>query len=475
MQTINLPVSQLHNYADNPRSIDENGMELLKQSITDFPEMLEAQPLIVSDRTGQYVVLGGNQRIESARQLGLESLPCIVVSGWNEDMERRAVITANAHFGNKFDPTAFINSVWADCPLDKWGVDAETLEGWGNAVETADWNGLDKEESEARHPDNSKSASPNFQETNRMITGITLQERFVVPPFSILDTRQGYWIRQKAAWKEKIQDFGESRSEVMKAKKETHSFVDLKVQGLSVSLLDPVLSEIIVKWFGLPNCKTFDCFAGDSVFGYVSTYLGNEFTGIELRQEQVDLNNERLPNKDRARYICDDGCNILSHVAENSQDLLFSCPPHFDLEVYSELENDASNQDSYEDFIKIIDTAFTYAAKCLKENRFAVIVCGDVRDQKNGGGYFRFPDHIKDIFQKNGFALVNELILIEAVGMRSLTTARSMRNRKPAKTHQNVLVFYKGNPSKVHDHFPVIEYDESQLLTDDEDEIELPV
>lgn len=177
MQTLSLPVSQLHNYADNPRTIDENGMELLKQSITDFPEMLEAQPLIVSDRTGQFVVLGGNQRLESARQLGLESLHCIVVSGWNEDMERRAVITANAHFGNKFDPQAFINSVWSDCPLDKWGIDAEILEGWENAVETADWNGLDKEESEARHPDNSKT---DYSSKNKEIDIDALDQTMVL-------------------------------------------------------------------------------------------------------------------------------------------------------------------------------------------------------------------------------------------------------------------------------------------------------
>lgn len=153
MKTINLPVSQLHNYADNPRMIDENGMELLKQSITDFPEMLEAQPLIVSNRTGQYVVLGGNQRLESARQLGLESLPCIVVSGWSEDMERRAVITANTHFGNKFDPLALANEIWAQYNLPEWGVEPELLAEWENAVESADWNGLDKEESEARQID----------------------------------------------------------------------------------------------------------------------------------------------------------------------------------------------------------------------------------------------------------------------------------------------------------------------------------
>ncbi len=95
-----------------------------------------------------------------------------------------------------------------------------------------------------------------------------------------------------------------------------------------------------------------------------------------------------------ARYICDDGQNVAQHFEPESQDLLFSCPPYFDLEKYSDLPNDASNQGSYEDFIKILENAFTGAVSCLKENRFAAICVGDVRD-KNTGFYYDFCGDIK--------------------------------------------------------------------------------
>ena len=96
----------------------------------------------------------------------------------------------------------------------------------------------------------------------------------------------------------------------------------------------------------MENANIFDCFAGDSVFGFVSDYIGNTFIGIELRQEQVDLNNERLHSK-KSKYICDDALNVLDHIKPQTQDLLFSCPPYFDLEIYSDLPNDASNQNNY--------------------------------------------------------------------------------------------------------------------------------
>jgi DNA modification methylase len=292
-----------------------------------------------------------------------------------------------------------------------------------------------------------------------------LSEKFIVPPFSILDTRQGYWQERKRFWRELINDNGESRFESMgyfnpEYKEKNNLQTGFKSIGQSVSLLDPVLSEIINNWFGLPNSKTFDCFAGDSVFGYVSSYLGNQFTGIELRKEQADLNNKRIKGFN-SKYICDDGQNVLKHIEKNSQDLLFSCPPYFNLEVYSDLKNDASNQKEYRDFLKILENAFTDSIKCLKENRFAVIVVGDIRDKK--GAYRRFVDDIKDIFKINNTILYNSLILIEQIGTKAMTVNKSMDNRKIGKCHQNVLVFFKGDPKKIKEIYPKIEYASEDL------------
>ena len=225
-------------------------------------------------------------------------------------------------------------------------------------------------------------------------------------------------------------------------------------------MLDPVIAEISCLWFGIENGSVFDCFAGDTAFGYVSSFLGMNFTGIELRKEQADFNNERIKSM-TAKYICDDGRNVLHHIEENSQDLLFSCPPYYDLEVYSDLEEDASNQDTYEDFLGILDSAFSNSIKCLRDNRFAVIVCGDVRGKN--GFYYNFPDDIKKIFLNNGMLLYNEMILVDPVGNLQLRAGRYMKYRKIGKTHQNILVFYKGNPKEIKHNYKVIDYASEDL------------
>ena len=176
----------------------------------------------------------------------------------------------------------------------------------------------------------------------------------------------------------------------------------------------------------------------------------------------MDINNEVIADRGLPiSYVCDDGQNVANHFEPDSQDLLFSCPPSFDLEVYSDLPNDASNQGTYEEFIAILDNAFKAAFGCLKENRFAVVVLGDVRSKKDGS-YYDFGGDVKRIFREAGAHLYNELILIEMSSSVALRAKKYMESRKVAKMHQNILVFYKGDPAKVRNEFAPIEITEDE-------------
>jgi DNA modification methylase len=282
---------------------------------------------------------------------------------------------------------------------------------------------------------------------------VPLNDVFLIPPFSILDTKQG----RKKNWKRIINDNAQARKEA-KTFSQTIKMGDkiMAFDGDGVSILDPVLAEVLVKWFCPEKGLTIDPFSGDTVFGFVSAYTGNTFEGTELRREQAEFNQTTCDKFGlNAKYYCDDGRNVGQHVASDSADMLFSCPPYFDLEKYSDDPNDASNQSNYADFLSIIDTAFTNSIKCLKDNRFATIVITDIRDKN--GFYYDMCGDIKNIFKREGMPLYNELILANAIGTACLRASRYMVNRKIAKVHQNVLVFYKGNPKDIKTHFPKLE------------------
>jgi DNA modification methylase len=424
-----MKLSSIKPNPSNPRTIKDESFKKLCNSIEQFPKMMALRPMVI-DSDG--VILGGNMRFKALQHLGFKEVPDEWVKRADEltEEERKRFIIADNVSGGDWD-VEDLSANW----------DVEQLEAWGLEL---DWPTEQEEDQE---------------QDSEALAHQKLQERFIVPPFSILDTRQGYWQERKRYWRELIGDNGESRIELLGSggitiDDNSKSWLHNPKLGNGVSILDPVLAEIVNLWFGFEKCKTFDCFAGDSVFGYVSSYLGNQFTGIELRKEQAELNNQRIKGF-ASKYICDDGQNVLNHIERNSQDLLFSCPPYFDLEVYSDLPNDASNQKEYKDFLKILDNAFTGAIKCLKDNRFAVITVGDIRDKK--GFYYRFVDDIKDIFKRNGVNLYNELILTEAIAFAAIRASGNMDTRKITKCHQNVLVFFKGDPKQIKIIYPKIE------------------
>ena len=402
-------ISKVKPNETNPRLIKDSKFKKLVKSIKEFPEMLKLRPIVVNK---DMVVLGGNMRLKACKEAGLKDVWILKADNLTEEQQKEFIVKDNVGFGEwDWD---ILGNEWDINKLEEWGLDGFPFD----AIEEK-------------------------EEHNK------LQDIFIVPPFSILDTKQGYWLDRKKYWKNLIGDNGETREGTL-SESELMSNINN-----GVSILDPVLAEIANRWFGIDNGNTFDCFAGDSVFGYVSDALGNKFTGIELRQEQADLNNERLKGS-KSKYICDDGVNVLKHIPAASQDLLFSCPPYYDLEVYSELENDASNQNNYKDFLKIINKAFTGAIKCLKEDRFAVIVVGDIRDEK--GFYYGFVDDVKNIFLQNGVQVYNEMIIAESLGTLPQRVGRYMNNRKIGKCHQNILVFYKGNPKNIKNNYKKLNF-----------------
>lgn len=66
---------------------------------------------------------------------------------------------------------------------------------------------------------------------------------------------------------------------------DTSSAMVSSTAAQGVSLFDPVLAEVMVRWFCPENGSVFDPFAGDTLKGLVFSTLGHKFTGIELRQE----------------------------------------------------------------------------------------------------------------------------------------------------------------------------------------------
>lgn len=272
----------------------------------------------------------------------------------------------------------------------------------------------------------------------------SMVEKYVVPPFSVLDTKQGYWKNRKEEWlnigiKSELgrdaeclpRGFDESRYG--------------KKQAQGTSIFDPVLCEIMYRWFCPAGGSVIDCFAGGSVRGIVATELGFNYTGIDLNDKQINENIKQadiICKNNKPKWYIGDSLDI-KNIANGEYDFIFSCPPYHDLEVYTDDSKDISNMD-YDEFIETYNNIIKETVSMLNENSFACFVVSEVRGKN--GMYKNFVSDTVAAFLNTGMSYYNELILVNSAGTLPLRAGRYLESsRKIGRMHQNVLVFLKGD------------------------------
>lgn len=489
MKTENVKLSQVQINSANPRKIKDKNFDKLVDSVLVLPKMLELRPVVVDNTM---TVLGGNMRyralcaiadldeqdirnrLNSSKDfhektqaerdalveywLSWKDNPTVEVANASKlsDAEKREfIIKDNVNFGEwDFDTLA---NEWDNEELDDWGVDV--------------W----QEENDAKNNEgDSVEASPEGGYE-------PLTKDFFVFPQTVLDTRRGEWQGRKRKWLEMgitsetgrddeltfaptcltpadstrvtlcAKEYGITKTEAAR--------ILLKKGEVSLSttsIFDPVLCEVCYRWFNIDGGKILDPFAGGSVRGIVAGALGMPYFGNDLREEQVRANRQNLSDVSRREdfgnanpiWTVGDSLNIVDIMRDAGQkefDMIFSCPPYADLEVYSDKKEDLSNME-YGEFVKLYREIISESCSMLKDNRFACFVIGDVRDKK---GWSR--NLVNDTilaFELAGLHYYNQLILVNQVGSAAIRARGAYKTRKIVKTHQNVVVAYKGDNCK---------------------------
>jgi hypothetical protein len=162
--------------AKNPRKISQDKLAALQDKI----ERLGFHNPIKTDENMQ--VLGGNQRLKALLKIAGKDLivPVMVPNRpLTEEEKQEVIITDNIADGQ-----------WDWEKLSKeW--DKELTASWG-----LDWLECDYDDG---------------QNNNQQQSAAHLQDKFIIPPLTVFDTRQGYWQERKRLWNNLINDEGESR------------------------------------------------------------------------------------------------------------------------------------------------------------------------------------------------------------------------------------------------------------------------
>jgi len=431
------PTASLVPYATNPRTHSDGQIELLAGSMRRFGWTI---PVLVDGERG---IIAGHGRVLAAAKLGLKELPCIERADMT-DAERRAYLIADNRLAE--------------------------LAGWDRQLLGAELKALQ----DLQLPLAELGFSPpdldellNAGAAAEGAAGPTLAERFMVPPFTVLNAREGWWQDRKRAWlalgikseigrAENLLNFSDSARASGRKRRAASAFdTEGNIAGEwgGTSIFDPVLCEVAYRWFCPPGGLVVDPFAGGSVRGVVAHNLGLRYHGCDLSKDQVEANREQ------ARLMCGTGQARPTWTVGDARELepgsapadfVFSCPPYADLERYSDNPADLSAM-NYPDFLTAYRDIVAKWTAALKPNRFACFVVGEVRaTEKDGRGLYRnLIGETVRAFRDAGLGFYNEAILVTAVGSLPMRVVGHFKaTRKLGKTHQNVLVFIKGDARK---------------------------
>ena len=465
----------------NPRTISPSRMDDLIVSILTLPKMLYLRPTVASDDN---IPLGGNMRTEALRQLSKLTFPDIVTrlehsveyqhrtpatqvetrefwrlwvqnpvnpviraSELDPDEVRSFIIKDNTAFG-EYDVDILANEFDIDelCEIDPDLIPASVRPNGTSSGGDGDGGG---------------ECEP-----------LKLTDRFIIPPFSVLDGRSGDWQERKRKWlsmgiksevgRDKNLTFNRAKSDDPVSKMLTD-------YSGGTSIFDPVLCELVYRWFCPTGGVVLDPFAGGSVRGVVASKCGLKYFGNDLSAVQIAANMENAamilsPEDPAPVWNAGDSVDIDKIASSVDADLVFSCPPYADLEIYSDDPRDLSTM-RYREFLNKYAEIIDKSCARLKNNRFAVFVVAEVRDTKTGV-YRNFVSATINAFKNAGLEYYNEMILVNPVGTLAIRAGRQFNaSRKIGKTHQNVLVFYKGKPREIKQNFG--ELDLSYLTEND--------
>jgi DNA modification methylase len=308
---------------------------------------------------------------------------------------------------------------------------------------------------------------PLFEQKKQSIPSNLLKDKYGWPPFSVINTISFDWQRRKDEWEVLFTDSTAGRDVKRYNATPTNTFsargADAK-KAESISEFDPYLAELMYRWFSREGDTIIDPFSGGCVRGVVASVLGRDYIGVDLNKTQVDTNKSQFCNL-QERYTNLAG-TALWHYGDSDEylkrfsyaNMIFTCPPYYNLEQYTNDPRDLSRQQTYEDFLVKYTSILYKASQLLQDNSFFVIVVSEVREEPRGIEKSNFvglvPDTIHILRDICSLHYYNEIIIMNNIGSLPIRAPKYFdQSRKIGRMHQNCLVFYKGDLSKIEEKF----------------------
>lgn len=212
----------------------------------------------------------------------------------------------------------------------------------------------------------------------------------------------------------------------------------------NVSTFNPHLALMILSAYCPKGAYIYDPFAGGGTRGFIAAAMGFKYYGREIRQAEIDrIKQVQKKLKLKFHIRCADA---KSRPPKNEAfDFSYTCPPYWNMEVYSAMADDLSNAHTYEQFLSGMKKVLISTYKALKPGSLSIWVVGNFR---HGHRLLHFNGDLVHKAEEVGFQLHDEIIFWGGSGQATLRSGTFVKNRKSVRIHEYVIILKK--PKSTH-------------------------
>lgn len=230
------------------------------------------------------------------------------------------------------------------------------------------------------------------------------------------------------------------------------SKASLSGKPVRYSIYIPDQAVWILKYYTKENDIVLDPFMGRGTRSQMSLYMKRKYVGYDTCPDTIQLNHmlshRNNFSSDDYTYIKGDG-TLMKEYSEKKDcvDCVFTCPPYYDVEVYTGDEGDLSHMKDSE-FEKQIGVMFKNVHRLIKPSNYekeefypVIITVGSKRVGNRG---LLDMDYVfQKLAKEAGLVLHDKLITKNRSPFGAFTFRRNYKKKFLQKAHETTLIFLK--------------------------------
>jgi len=228
-------------------------------------------------------------------------------------------------------------------------------------------------------------------------------------------------------------------------------FVNFYDEKELLSEFNPNIAKNIISFWSEPQDKILDPFAGRTR-ALIAYSMDRAYIGYEISKHVSDYIHERfkeleLDTRDNFNVkINNSDCRDIEgdYYQKEEFDLIFTCPPYWNLEKYESSPGQLSDIKDYDMFIYALANRLNIAVSALKKGKYMAIVIGDFRKNKK---YYTLHCDLIKAMEKNDSIKLHDVIVMQ--NMPFNTSAYYFGSKRKykftSKAHEYLLIWKKND------------------------------